>query len=184
MTELTPHLIEGLMSNIPPQQDFRRAVTIVSADPGSVVYQIEVPESRFGALSDRYCQLLRECVFVSATILTNDEIFVTNAIESSARKRNDRGNGFESESVAAFARTREVFGSRNREPSPKRKRGRARKDPPSFNARTHHQRRALTCARTCRSRTGAGDCSRHHSAGSLPKPHLGTGDRPEAAHLA
>ena len=28
MAELTPHLIEGLMSNIPPQQDFRRAVTI------------------------------------------------------------------------------------------------------------------------------------------------------------
>lgn len=55
MAELTPHLIEGLMSNIPPQQDFRRAVTIVSADPGSVVYQIEVPESRFDALSDRCC---------------------------------------------------------------------------------------------------------------------------------
>ena len=46
MTELTPHLIEGLMSNIPPQQDFRRAVTIVSADPGSVVYQIEVPQDQ------------------------------------------------------------------------------------------------------------------------------------------
>ena len=35
MAELTPHLIEGLMSNIPPQQDFRRAVTIVSADPAA-----------------------------------------------------------------------------------------------------------------------------------------------------
>ena len=46
MAELTPHLIEGLMSNIPPQQDFRRAVTIVSADPGSVVYQIEVPQDQ------------------------------------------------------------------------------------------------------------------------------------------
>lgn len=90
MTELTPHLIEGLMSNIPPQQDFRRAVTIVSADPGSVVYQIEVPESRFDVLSDRCCQILRECVFVSATILTNDEISATNAFESSARKRSDR----------------------------------------------------------------------------------------------
>ena len=87
MAELTPHLIEGLMSNIPPQQDFRRAVTIVSADPGSVVYQIEVPESRFDALSDRCCQILRECVFVSAT---NDEISATNAFESSARKRSDR----------------------------------------------------------------------------------------------
>ncbi|WP_294162812.1 hypothetical protein [uncultured Senegalimassilia sp.] len=90
MAELTPHLIEGLMSNIPPQQDFRRAVTIVSADPGSVVYQIEVPESRFGVLSNRCCQILRECVLVSATILTNDEISATNAIESSAHKQSDR----------------------------------------------------------------------------------------------
>ena len=46
MAELTPHLIEGLMSNIPPQQDFRQAVTIVSADPGSVVYRIEVPQDQ------------------------------------------------------------------------------------------------------------------------------------------
>ena len=90
MAELTPHLIEGLMSNIPPQQDFRRAVTIVSANPGSVVYQIEVPESRFGALSDLCCHILRECVFVSATILTNDEISATNAIESPAHKQSDR----------------------------------------------------------------------------------------------
>ena len=37
MTELTPQLIEGLMNNVPPQQDFRQAVTIVSSDPGSVV---------------------------------------------------------------------------------------------------------------------------------------------------
>lgn len=90
MAELTPHIVEGLMSNIPPQQDFRRAITIASADPGSVVYQTEVPESRFDALSDRCCQILRECVFVSATILTNDEISATNAFESSARKRSDR----------------------------------------------------------------------------------------------
>ena len=46
MTELTPQLIEGLMNNVPPQPDFRRAVTIVSSDPGSVVYQIEVPQDQ------------------------------------------------------------------------------------------------------------------------------------------
>lgn len=78
-----------------------------------------------------------------------------NRIIGTLAKR--QGKRPESELDAAFTRTREFFGSRYREPSPKRKRGRARKDPPSFNARTHHQRQALTCARTCRSRTGAGD---------------------------
>ena len=46
MTELTPQLVEGLMNNVPPQQDFRQAVTIISSDPGSVVYQIEVPQDQ------------------------------------------------------------------------------------------------------------------------------------------
>ena len=44
MTELTPQLVEDLMNNVPPQQDFRQAVTIVSSDPGSVVYRIDVPQ--------------------------------------------------------------------------------------------------------------------------------------------
>ena len=46
MTELTPQLVEGLMNNVPPQQDFRQAVTIVSSDPGSVVYRIDVPQDQ------------------------------------------------------------------------------------------------------------------------------------------
>ncbi len=64
MTELTPQLVEDLMNNVPPQQDFRQAVTIVSSDPGSVVYRIDVPESRFDALWDRCFGILRECVLV------------------------------------------------------------------------------------------------------------------------
>ena len=46
MTELTPQLVEDLMNNVPPQQDFRQAVTIVSSDPGSVVYRIDVPQDQ------------------------------------------------------------------------------------------------------------------------------------------
>lgn len=46
MTELTPQLVKGLMNNVPPQQDFRQAVTIESSDPGSVVYRIDVPQDQ------------------------------------------------------------------------------------------------------------------------------------------
>ncbi len=183
MAELTPHLIEGLMSNIPPQQDFRRAVTIVSTDPGSVVYQIEVPESRFGALSDRCCQILRECVFVSATILTNDEISVTNAIESSACKQSDRENGLESEPSATFTRTREFFGSRQRKPSSKRKRGRARRSSLFQCPRPPIKVNAGLCTHLLL-KDRRGRLFSPSRCGIAPKAASRTGDRPEAALLA
>ncbi len=47
MTELTPDVISGLMSNIPEgQTEFRNAVTIRESEPGSVVYDIDVPKSQ------------------------------------------------------------------------------------------------------------------------------------------
>ena len=47
MTELTPELIDGLMSNIPAgQTEFRDAVTIKESQPGGVVYEIQVPKSQ------------------------------------------------------------------------------------------------------------------------------------------
>ena len=46
MSELTPELINGLMNNVPPQEDFRNAVTIKESNPGSVVYDIDVPKNQ------------------------------------------------------------------------------------------------------------------------------------------
>lgn len=47
MTELTPEYAAELMNNIPAgQTEFREAVTIKQSDPGSVVYDIEVPQSQ------------------------------------------------------------------------------------------------------------------------------------------
>lgn len=47
MTELTPEYVAGLMNNIPAEQkEFRDAVTIKSSEPGSVVYDIDVPASQ------------------------------------------------------------------------------------------------------------------------------------------
>ncbi len=47
MTELTPEYVAGLMSNIPAEQkEFREAVTIKCSEPGSVVYDIDVPSSQ------------------------------------------------------------------------------------------------------------------------------------------
>ena len=47
MTELTPEVLKGLMSNIPDgQTEFREAVTIKASDPGSVVYDIDVPQTQ------------------------------------------------------------------------------------------------------------------------------------------
>lgn len=46
MTELTPELVEGLMNNVPPQEELRDAITVVASDPGSVVYEIDVPTSQ------------------------------------------------------------------------------------------------------------------------------------------
>lgn len=47
MTELTPELIANLMKNIPQgQPEFCDAVTIKTSNPGSVMYEIDVPQSQ------------------------------------------------------------------------------------------------------------------------------------------
>ena len=140
MAELTPQLIEGLMSNIPPQQDFRRAVTIVSADPGSVVYQIEVPESRFDAryrtVAAKYCA--SACSYLRRSPRQRCDFGNERSFESSARKRSDapsktrfgsdRSNTHHLHALAHFL----AAGSGN--PLPNAKAG-GPESPPSFNAR-------------------------------------------------
>lgn len=46
MTELTPDYVASLMNNVPPQDEFRQAITITASDPGSVTYEIDVPASQ------------------------------------------------------------------------------------------------------------------------------------------
>lgn len=44
VSELTPELIEGLKRNAPPQSELE-SIEILSSDPGSVRYAIDVPDS-------------------------------------------------------------------------------------------------------------------------------------------
>ena len=46
MTELTPEYVAGLMNNVPPQEELRSAITVLESEPGSVTYEIDVPESQ------------------------------------------------------------------------------------------------------------------------------------------
>lgn len=46
MAKPTKDFAEELMRNVPPQEDFKSAITIEDSEPGEVTYRIVVPESQ------------------------------------------------------------------------------------------------------------------------------------------